>query len=57
MSLAFEDKNHLSNHMLANVFLSAIFTKATVNKTGTVTANTLRIDIMVGKYNILNLKE
>jgi len=43
--------------MLAIVFLSAIVTKATVNKTGIVTANTSRIDIIVGKYNILNLKE
>jgi hypothetical protein len=43
--------------MLAIVFLSAIVTKATVNKTGTVTAKTSRTDIIVGKYNILNLKE
>jgi hypothetical protein len=43
--------------MLAIVFLSATVTKATVNKTGIVTANTSRTDIMVGKYNILNLKE
>jgi len=38
--------------MLAIVFLSAIVIKATVNKTGTVIANTSRIDIIVGKYNI-----
>ena len=43
--------------ILAMVFLSAIVTKATVNKTGIVTANTSRTDIIVGKYNILNLKE
>ena len=43
--------------MLAIVFLSAIVTKATVNKTGTVIANTSRTDIIVEKYNILNLKE
>jgi hypothetical protein len=43
--------------MLAIVFLSAIVTKATVNKTGIVTAKTSRTDIIVGKYNILNLEE
>ena len=43
--------------ILAIVFLSAIVTKATVNKTGTVIANTSRTDIIVEKYNILNLKE
>jgi hypothetical protein len=43
--------------MLAIVFLSATVTKATVNKTGIVTAKTSITDIIVGKYNILNLKE
>lgn len=38
--------------ILAIVFLSAIVIKATVNKTGIVTANTSRTDIKVGKYNI-----
>ena len=43
--------------ILAIVFLSAIVTKATVSKTGTVTANTSRTEIIVGKYNILNKKK
>jgi hypothetical protein len=43
--------------ILAIVFLSAMVIKATVNKTGTVTANTSRTDIMVGKYNIILLKK
>jgi hypothetical protein len=30
--------------------------KATVNKTGRVTDNTSRTDIIVGKYSIFNLK-
>jgi len=41
--------------ILAIVFLSAMVTKATDNKTGIVTANTSRIDIIVGKYNIFEL--
>jgi hypothetical protein len=43
--------------MLAIVFLSATVTKATVNRTGIVIANTSRTDIIVGKYNILDLEE
>jgi hypothetical protein len=39
------------------VFLSAIVTKATVNKTGIVTDNTSRTEITVGKYNMFKLKE
>jgi hypothetical protein len=41
--------------ILAIVFLSAIVIKATVNKTGIVTDNTSRTDIIVGKYNIFEL--
>jgi hypothetical protein len=40
--------------ILAIVFLSAIVTRATDNKTGLVTAKTSRTDIIVGKYNIVN---
>ena len=40
--------------ILAIVFLSATVTKATVNKTGIVTAKTSRTEIIVGKYNIVN---
>jgi hypothetical protein len=43
--------------ILAIVFLSAIVIKATVNKTGIVTANTSRTDIIVGKYNIFLLNK
>jgi hypothetical protein len=42
--------------MLAIVFLSAIVIKATVNNTGTVTANTSRIEMIVVKYNIFKNK-
>jgi hypothetical protein len=39
--------------ILAIVFLSATVTKATINKAGTITINTSRIDIIVGKNNII----
>ena len=39
--------------ILAMVFLSATVTKATVNKTGTVTIITSIIEISMGKYNMM----
>ena len=42
--------------ILAIVFLSATVTKATVNKTGTVTSKTSVIEIIVGVYNMFKIK-